>query len=84
MAVEFTPSASKHGISQQDAIYAILHHEVAVDIPGRDGFKPATLYIGHPHSQTDRYIEVIAEVIPPRGLKIFHVMPLGSKYRKYL
>ncbi|WP_326504121.1 hypothetical protein [Rothia nasimurium] len=84
MAVEFTPNASKHRIPHQDALYAVLHHEVAVDIPGRDGFKAATLYIGHPHGQTDRYIEVIAEVIPPRGFKIFYVMPLSPKNRKYL
>lgn len=84
MAVEFTPSANKHGIPNQDALYAVINHEVMVDIPGRDGFKPATLYIGHPHEHTDRYIEVIAEVTPPRSFKIFHVMPLSSKYSKYL
>lgn len=85
MGVEFTSSADKHNIPHEDAIYAMLYHEVVADIPGRDRFnRPATLYIGHPHSQTNRYIEVIAEHTPPANIKIFHVMPLSSKYREYL
>lgn len=81
MAVEFTRSASKHGISPEDAIYAIANAEASAPIKGRDGNKDATVFVGHPHAQTDRYIEVIVEITPPRNLKIFHVMELTDKFR---
>ncbi|WP_164860200.1 hypothetical protein [Rathayibacter iranicus] len=44
----------------------------------------STVYVGHPHPQTDRYIEVIAAMRPPRTLTIFHVMELSELYRHLL
>lgn len=40
-----------------------------------------TVYVGHPHAQTDRYIEVVTAAIPPRRLRIFHVSELTDIYR---
>lgn len=81
MAVDFTPSASKHGIPQQDAMYAIANAISSAPVKGRDGNKNATIFVGHPHAHTERYIEVIVEITPPRDLKIFHAMKLTDKFR---
>lgn len=42
------------------------------------------VYVGHPHPQTDEYIEVIAAHRPPRTIIIFHSMPLTDIYRDLL
>lgn len=59
MGVQFTNSAGKHGIPPEDALYAMLHAEASAEIDGGPGEAP-TVYVGHPHGQTERYIEVIA------------------------
>ena len=83
MAIEFTSSADRHGIPHEDALYAMLHAEAAAPVEGRPGMV-TTVYVGHPHGQTEHYLEVIAEVNPPRGVRIFHVMDLTDKYRHLL
>lgn len=40
--------------------------------------------IGHPHSRTDRYLEVIAVLRPPHSIEILHVMSLTDLYRHLL
>jgi len=80
VAVTFTPSADRHGIPHQDAIYAMIHFAGREEVAGEPG-RVTMAYVGHPHAQTDRYIEVIAEVNPPDGVKIFHVMDLSDMYR---
>lgn len=80
MGVEWPASADKHGISHEDALYAMTHAEGATQVEGRPG-EVTTVYVGHPHGQTDRYIEVIAAMRPPRTLTIFHVMQLSDLYR---
>lgn len=83
VGVEFRRSADKHGIPREDALYAIMHAEVSAEVEGEPG-EVTVLYIGHPHSQTDRYLEVIAAHRPPRTIVIFHVMPLGDLYQPLL
>ncbi|WP_434181431.1 hypothetical protein RI685_16470 (plasmid) [Clavibacter michiganensis] len=83
VGVEWTSSAGKHGIPRDDALYAIGHAEGAKQIDGHPG-EVTTVYVGHPHGQTDRYIEVIAAMRPPRTVTIFHVMPLSDLYRHLL
>ena len=42
------------------------------------------LYIGHPHAQTDREIEVLVNVYADgREALVFHAMDLGPKFRQY-
>lgn len=83
MAVTWKPSADRHGIPREDALYAMMHHEVSAEIDGEPG-ETTMVYIGHPHGQTDRYLEVIAAYRPPRTIEIFHVMPLTDNYRHVL
>lgn len=80
MAIRWTDSAAKHGISRADALYAITHAEGTDELDGPPG-ETTVVHVGHPHGQTDRYIEVIAALHPPRGLVIFHVMELSDLYR---
>ena len=43
-----------------------------------------TLYIGPPHAQTERELEVLViRFTNGREALIFHAMPLGPKYRRY-
>lgn len=82
--VEFTSSADKHGVPHEDILWAVAHHSVRVAIPGRDGRPDATLFIGHPHPQTNRYLEVMLAMQAPRGVVVFHAMELTDKYRYLL
>lgn len=80
MGVEFTNSAEKHGISREDSLYAIMNAEASAEIDGHPG-ELTIVYVGHPHGQTNSYIEVIAAHRPPRSIVIFHSMPLSDLYR---
>lgn len=83
MGVEFTNSADKHGIARQDTLYAMMHAEASAELEGQPG-ETTMVYVGHPHGQTDRYIEVIAAHRPPRTIVIFHSMPLSDLFRHLL
>lgn len=78
MAITFTKSAAKHGFTQQDALHVMLNHRwhlsnvVTPEYP-----EPADLYIGV--SPDGQLLEVFTRPVPPRGLKIFHVMKLRKK-----
>jgi hypothetical protein len=83
MAIDWADSADKHSIPRDDALYAMTNAEVTVELDGRPG-EVTMLYIGHPHGQTDRYLEVIAAHRKPRTIWIFHVMELSDLYRYLL
>lgn len=83
MGVDFKDSADRHGIPRRDTMYAILNAVVSQEVPGRPG-ETTKVYIGHPHAQTERYLEVIAALRPTRDLVIFHSMPLTDLYRHLL
>jgi hypothetical protein len=84
---KWTPSSAKHGISQADAAYVIQNHNFSIEINKIPGNKSAQnvvlLFIGPQHAGTDREIEVLVELPTKQGdqVVVFHVMPLGSKYR---
>lgn len=80
VAVEFLSSADKHGIPREDAVYAMMHHQKSAVIVGRPE-EETVVYVGHPHGQTERFIEVIAAHRPPRTIVIFHAMPLTDMFR---
>jgi hypothetical protein len=64
-------------------MHAIVHpqgHDTLED--GPEG--TVTVFVGHPHPQTDRWIEVIARTVPPRTMVVFHVMELSDLYRYLL
>lgn len=83
MGVQFTSSADKHGIPREDSLYAIMHAEVSAEVDGEPG-EVTMVYVGHPHGQIDRNIEVIAAHRPPRTIVIFHAMPLSDLFRHLL
>lgn len=80
------PSAAKHKIPQADAIHAMLHPTYVAHF-GDEAVEEGqiTLFIGHPHGQTKREIEVLVHEFPETGktARIFHVMDLGPKFRRY-
>lgn len=80
MPVQWASSADKHGVPHEDAIYAIAHAVGSEQLQGRPG-EITTVYVGHPHGQTDRYIEVIVALRQPSTMVVFHVMPLSDLYR---
>ena len=80
MPVNFTPSADRHGISHEDAMHAILNADDSEPVAGR-GTGLTMVYVGRPHPQTDRRIEVIAQIRDGRDITIFHVMEVSDLYR---
>jgi len=81
MPVEWKSSAAKHFIPRDEVIYAMTHATGTEEVEGAKPGQTNTVYVGHPHGQTDRYIEVIVATWPPDNLVIFHAMPLTDLYR---
>lgn len=79
MAIKFTKSASDHGISNQDALYALTHALNSQPTEGKPG-EATRVFVGLPHPQARRYIEVIAAVGTDGNIRVFHVMELSDKW----
>lgn len=82
MAIEFTESAGRHGFTLDDAVHAISnarYHEAQFDDPRLGGIKP-DLWIGPSLQPHTPLLEVMAEVIPPSTVRIFHVMHARAKF----
>jgi hypothetical protein len=66
-------------------MWAMLHPAYRAELPGEsidDG--TVWLYIGQPHAQTDREIEILVNVyVGGREAVVFHAMELGPKFRRY-
>lgn len=77
MGIEYTESASRHGISEQDARYVIRHATTIRPIKDRYG-RPAKAFIGPLHAQTDRLAEVFAH-FNGRDFVIFHAQETGER-----
>lgn len=87
MPIEFTDSAGKHGIPDEDALYAMQNSiYTSPNVKAAPGVSsnPRRVFIGPQHSGTERLIEVLIEVKSPGVFTIYHVMPLGSYYRKQM
>ena len=78
-------SSEKHGVARGDQLWAMAHATYRAELPGQsidDG--TVWLYIGHPHSQTDREVEILVNVYADgREAVVFHAMELGPKFRRY-
>ena len=85
MAPRWTDSSGKNGIPRDDQVYAIVNASYRARLDSEkldDG--DVWLYIGHPHAQTEREIEILVNVYPDgREAVIFHAMGLGAKLRRY-
>ena len=85
MAPIWTSSSAKHGVSKGDQLYAMTHanYKSIVQGEGLDGGQ-VYLFIGPPHAQTDREIEILVNVFADgREAIVFHAMALGSKFAQY-
>lgn len=85
MAPVWRDSTDKHGIARADQIYALLHPTYVREItdPGPDVGR-IVLYIGPPHGQTDRELEILVHHYDDgRDSVIFHAMDLGPKFRRF-
>ena len=85
MTPRWASSSHKHGISRVDQIYVMLHptYQVRLDSEKFDD-GDVWLYIGHPHAQTEREVEVLVNVYADgRAALVFHAMELGPRLRKY-
>ena len=78
---EFTDSADKHGIPHPDAEHAVMHHvEYEILQPRRTG-EQSFMFVGLPHPQALRYLEV-GVAVDGRGRRtIFHVMEVTDLSR---
>lgn len=83
VGVTWAASADRHGISHDDAMHAILNPQ-GLDTLEEGPGGTVTVFVGHPHPQTDQWIEVIARTVPPRTMVVFHVMELSDLYRYLL
>ena len=84
MAIEFTESAGKHGFREADAIHAMSnarYYEPKFDEPRDDqsAIRPS-LWIGPSLDPQAPLLEVMAEVVPPRTVRVFHVMRAREKF----
>jgi len=85
MSPRWTRSAGKHGVARGDAVYAIVHSTYTVPLRENGDGTVDRLYIGPWHAQTDRELEIIVQVPVDgsgREALVFHVMPLGPRFRR--
>lgn len=81
MGFGFTASADKHGVPHADAAYAVLHHaDYDVLKPRRPGER-SFMFVGLPHPQALRYLEVGVTVDGHGTRTVFHAMEVTDLYR---
>ena len=78
--VNLTQSAYKHGFSIEEAIH-VIGHPVRAHCLGPSPRGERWVWLGYPHPGSDRPVEVIEELIPPRTIEVFHVSDLTDIYR---
>lgn len=89
MAPRWAESTAKHGISRSDAVHAVLNATYTDVIDdGEQDQGQIRLFIGPRHSQAlpGDEVEILVHEYPDhpgREAEIFHVMPLGPKFRRY-
>lgn len=87
MAIELTESAAKRGYTVQDVIYVIEHAYVVrpeFEVSRVPGHPSPTLWLGPSRDALNPIVEMFGEVLPPRTLRIFHMMPMREKFRYLL
>lgn len=80
MAIEFTQSARQHGFTVDDAVTAIANatwYAPRFDPARVEGLPDPSAWVGP--SRSGIQIEVLAYVVPPRTLVIFHCMEARAK-----
>lgn len=73
-------------MSDADALFAIRNAvwtSTRVKVNDGDPASRRRVFVGPEHEQTQRLIEVLVELVPG-GFVVYHVMPLGSYYRRVM
>jgi hypothetical protein len=81
--VTWAPEAGRHGFTLAEALHAIANADAAADVAGLPKDK-TMVFVGLPHAQALRPVEVIAARRPSGEFVIFHVMELSDIYRGLL
>lgn len=79
MEIDYSPSAADHGISREDAIWAITHAVGRAEIEGHPG-EETHVFVGRPHEQSNHYIEVMVAKTARGDLRIFHATELRDQF----
>lgn len=86
VAVKWTESAAKHGVTQVEALFAMTHYQYRMlefdDSRIEGGIRP-DLYIG-PSRLGGPLLEVMVYRAAPRDLVIFHAMEAREKFLKLM
>jgi hypothetical protein len=85
--IHWTASADKWGIPHQDASFAIQNAQYVSDnvkVNEGDPSADRRVIIGAQHKQTSRLIEVLLELRRNGDFVVYHVMPLGSHYKRQM
>ena len=83
MAISWAESADRHDVPREDALHAIMNayfHRAGFDEPRVPGGVRPDLFIGPPRQLGGPLLEVMVEMLPPRGVHIFHVMQARPKH----
>ena len=84
MGIVFTQSADKHDVPNGDALYAIANAVYSSErVRGERDTGARMVFIGPPHAQTERLLEVLIERRAGDFI-VFHVMPLGDFYTRQM
>ena len=83
MAIEWAPSAFKHGVTKHQALYAMTHAVAYRLLKGLQG-DDTRVFVGPASEFADGYLEVIVALHRRSGrLTVFHAMEL-TEYFRYL
>ncbi|ROT86285.1 hypothetical protein [Bifidobacterium mongoliense] len=82
MILEIEESARKHGCTDAEIAWAVMHHVGRQSTQGIDG-QPTFMFAGHPHrgALDEDYLEVGVAMWRDGTLHAFHAMPLTSKWQ---
>jgi hypothetical protein len=85
VAPQWAESTNKHGIPRADQIHAIVNATYKARIENDDdGAGEIWLYIGHPHPQSEREIEILVKTYSDgHSALVFHAMELGPNFRRH-
>ena len=77
MNIRYTDSASKHGLTEEEIVWVILHAVRTEEVADRHG-RPAKKFVGSVHAQTNRLAEVFVSQ-DGADFVVFHAMEIGER-----
>jgi len=80
VAIEYTESADRHDVPHGDIEYVLYHPINKQRTEGRPE-DVTYMFVGRPHAQAHRFLEVGAAMRPDGRLEVFHAMELTDMWR---